>query len=390
MKQETGTIHIDTYFTCLEHMKRKFERDGRKYPVKTDSRESYLQWKQEIRQKLWELLGLSEMETCPLDSRTEEIVLLENGILREKVRIQVEPGVWMTMYILIPENARNRKDGGNCKNTGNQEKDQRPSCVIAPPGHQGAGKYSVAGCRDIPAVKKMIDHYHYDYGMQLAKRGLVVLCPDCRGFGERREQALWGDEEQVFLNSSCFHLAHMAEPLGMTVAGMLTWDLMRLVDYIEKRDEWDLENIGCVGFSGGGMQTLWLAAMDERIARACISGYMYGYQESLLELNGNCSCNYVPGLWKLVDMGDVGAMIAPRPLIIQSCREDHLNGKRGIANAVRQVEIIRLAYQCLDAGDHLYHQICEGGHQWHEEAADLFADSLNDTSLRKPFTPNII
>ena len=45
MKQETGTIHIDTYFTCLEHMKRKFERDGRQYPVKTDSRESYLQWK---------------------------------------------------------------------------------------------------------------------------------------------------------------------------------------------------------------------------------------------------------------------------------------------------------------------------------------------------------
>lgn len=114
------------------------------------------------------------------------------------VRIQVEPGVWMTMYILIPENARNRKDGRNCEKTGNQEKDQRPSCVIAPPGHQGAGKYSVAGCRDIPAVKKMIDHYHYDY--------------------------------------------------GITVAGMLTWDLMRLVDYIEKRDEWDLENIGCVRF----------------------------------------------------------------------------------------------------------------------------------------------
>lgn len=365
MSQET--IHIDTYFTCLEHMKRQFDRKGRQCPVKTESRDAYVQWKQEMRQKLWELLGLSEMETCPLESRTEERVLLKNGILREKVRIQVEPDVWMPVYILIPEKAQTKGPG------------QRPSCVIAPPGHQGAGKYSVAGCREIPAVNKMIDHYHYDYGMQLAERGFVALCPDCRGFGERREEALWGDEEQAFLNSTCFHLAHMAEPLGMTVAGMLTWDLMRLVDYIEQRGEWDPDDIGCVGFSGGGMQTLWLAAMDDRIARACISGYLYGYRDSLLELNGNCSCNYVPGLWKLADMGDIGALIAPRPLIIQSCREDHLNGKRGIANVTEQVDIIRSAYRCLGAEMRLHHQILGGGHQWHEEGADLFAELGKET-----------
>lgn len=353
-----GTVHIDTFYTCRKRMERQFERFGRQNPVQTDTREHYWQWKKQIREKLSGLLGLDMMERCDLNSRVEERLCVEPGITREKVVIQVEPDVWMPVYILIPDRAE--KSG------------ERLSCVIAPPGHQGAGKYTVAGCYGIPAADKMIAHYHYDYGMQLAREGFAVLCPDCRGFGERREEALQKDDEQSFLNSTCFHLSHMAEPLGMTVAGMLTWDLMRLIDYVEERDEWNLNDIGCLGFSGGGMQTLWLAAMDDRVSRACISGYMYGYKDSLLKLNGNCSCNYVPNLWKYVDMGDIGALIAPRPLLIQSCRADHLNGERGIDNALEQVEIIRSAYECLESEENLCHNICEGGHQWHEEAVGRF------------------
>lgn len=359
MKEERQrTVSIVSYYTCLGNMEKKSEKFGRKHPVKTDTEEAYQKWKEESRKILWELLGMDKMEFCPLQSRVTERAQAEDGILREHVLIQVEPDVWMPVEILIPQVS--------------SEKNNRLSCVIAPPGHQGAGKYTVAGHYEIPAVNDMIQYYHYDYGMQLARRGFVALCPDCRGFGERRERNLWGEEEEKFLNSSCFHLAHMAEPLGMTVAGMLTWDLMRLVDYIEERNEWNLSDIGCLGFSGGGMQTLWLAAMDERIARACISGYMYGYRDSLLKLNGNCSCNYVPHLWEYFDMGDIGAMIAPRPLLIQSGSGDHLNGEHGIANVREQVEIIRSAYRCLKKEEHLHHTVHSGGHQWHEEDIAIF------------------
>lgn len=44
-----------------------------------------------------------------------------------------------------------------------------------------------------------------------------------------------------------------------------TWDLMRLIDYVAARGAWSLRELGCVGFSGGGMQTLYLAALDERV-----------------------------------------------------------------------------------------------------------------------------
>lgn len=344
-------VSVKRYYGSLRGMECKFENRARKAAFCGESKEEWLVWKENTRRLLWKLLGLDHMEKCELSPVTEERIVLDHGIVREKVVIQTEPEVWMPFYILIP------------KNTGGKKQ----SCFIAPPGHQGGGKYSVAGCYEIPAIAEMIRFYNYDYGMQLAKLGYVVLCPDSRGFGERRDEALQNDEETSFLNSTCFQLAHMAEPLGQTVAGMCTWDLMRLIDYIEERDEWRTDTLGCLGFSGGGMQTLWLAALDERVRQAVISGYMYGYRDSLLKMNGNCSCNYVPGLWEHVDMGDIGSLIAPRPLMVQSCTEDPLNGERGIINVMEQMEVIRSAYRLFEMEDRVVHDICAGGHCWHGE-----------------------
>jgi hypothetical protein len=166
----------------------------------------------------------------------------------------------------------------------------------------------------------------------------------------------------------------MAEPLGQTVIGMHTWDMMKLIDYIEQRADLKPGKIGCLGFSGGGMLSLWLSALEDRIGLTVISGYMYGYKDSLLDLNGNCSCNYVPRLWEHVDMGDIGALLAPKPVMIQSCLKDPLNGARGMANVYEQIDIIRKAYALNNASDFLYHDICEGGHKWNEDMLEAFLD----------------
>lgn len=342
---------IETYYTTLQSMQERFEKEERKNRFQAKTVEEYINWKRETRKLLAELIGLPKMKTCDLAPKLLESIEAEEGIRREKVVIQVELQVYMPMYILIPKTVRQGEI----------------QCFMAIPGHQGAGKFSVAGCYDIPAVKACIDKYHYDYGMQLAREGFVTFCPDCRGFGERREFALQAEDENSFVNGSCFQLSHMAEPLGMTVAGMNTWDIMRLLDYIGTRTEWNTEKVGCLGFSGGGMQTLWAAALDDRIAVAAISGYLYGYKEALLERNGNCNCNYVPHLWEHVDMGDIGALLAPRPVWVQSCEGDHLNGIRGIKNVTEQLDIMRSAYDLYGAEDKVFHEICPGGHQWHEE-----------------------
>ena len=66
---------------------------------------------------------------------------------------------------------------------------------------------------------------------------------------------------------------------------------------------------------------MWLAAMDERIRLAVISGYIHGYYDSILECH-LCPCNYAPSLWLLGDISDICALIAPRPLFAENGTED--------------------------------------------------------------------
>lgn len=351
--------HVDKYYTCLEIMKQKFDKYARKNPVHTESKEAYEVWAKEARNELFRLFGMDKMDSCDLMPEQLETVELSDGMKREKWLIQVEPSVFMPFYVIYPAPCNQKYIEYNER--------QKPACVIAPHGHQGGGKESVAGRYEIPAIASAIEKFEYDYGMQLAKKGYVTICPDARGYAQRRELAYQKDEESPYLSGTCYHLAHMAEPLGMTVMGMLVWDLMRLVDFIYEYNEWDVSELGCVGFSGGGMQTLMTAAMDIRIKKMIISGYLYGYKDSLLILNGNCNCNYVPHLWEHFDMGDIGALLAPRRVIIQSCNKDHLNGPRGLENVKEQLAVMRSVYALYGAEESILHDIREGGHCWHGE-----------------------
>lgn len=353
---ETSLPKIEACYGSLSSMLRKFDRFARQDCFRGQSVEEFEEWREKTRRLLSGLLGLEKMEECDLHPITmEKAVTLPDGIRREHIRIQTEPDIWMTMYLLIPADA-----------------DPNTRLFLCPPGHNGAGKYTVAGLGEYGAIKEKIEQYQYDYGMQLAKKGFVAVCPDCRGFGERREEVADAKDPVLGLKGDCYWLAHMGEPLGIPAAGMLVWDLMRLIDYLELRNEWDTEHIGCLGFSGGGMQTLYLAALDERIQYAVISGYMYGFRDALLTLNRNCSCNYIPHLWEHLDMGDIASLIAPRPLVIQSCRQDRLNGPRGIVNTVEQAAVIEKAYRLCHAEKLPLHDICEGGHQWHGERLDMY------------------
>ena len=290
-------------YGSLASMLRKYDRYARQDAFRGSTPEEFRQWREDTRSLLHSLLGTCKMERGIQDARRMETVFTEEGIRREHWRIQVEPEVWMTLFLLAP--------AGAGKDT---------PVILCPPGHNGAGKYSVAGVRDYPPITEKIDHYHYDYGLQLAKQGCVTVCPDCRGFGERREDPEDTRRLPEGLKGDCYRLAHMGEPLGIPVLGMLTWDLARLIDWLEEDRRFNTDRLGAVGFSGGGMQTLWLAALDDRVKFAAVSGYMYGYRDALLTLNNNCSCNYVPHLWEHLDMGDIASLIAPRPLWVQSCR----------------------------------------------------------------------
>ena len=341
---------IENNYGTLRSMLRKFERFSRQNRFTGSTTEEFVQWRIDMRQLISDLLGLEKMESCPLNAQMQDYTVLPDGIRREHWTIQTEPDVIMPFFLLIPPEANNMTVPFLC-----------------PCGHGGAGKYSVAGLSDYGAVAERIEFYGYDYGLYLAKLGFVTLCPDARGFGERRENL---EDTRVIpqaLKGDCARLAHMGEPLGIPVAGMLTWDLMRACDYLLQRGDWNYSKLGIIGFSGGGMQALWLSALDDRVKSVVISGYLYGARDALLILNENCSCNYVPHLWEHLDIGDVASLIAPRPMLVQSCRNDRLNGPRGLQNVEEQIAVVRSAYKLFGDEKRLVHQICEGPHHFHQE-----------------------
>jgi len=241
-------MRLDRFYTAEAHLARRFERVGRRLGVRGESAEELRTWQSELRGAVARCLGMDTFEPCPLRIETRGRERLQDHI-REDLVLETEPGVRMPFYLLLPLHIA----------------EPRPA-VIAPHGHGSAGKFPVAGRRDIPAVAETIEGHNYDYGLQLVRRGFVVFCPDARGHGERCEET--GEllaSSPHFLASTCHRLALKGMPLGQSVAGMWTWDLMRLLDYAQTRAEVDPERIGCAGLSGGGLQTLFLAALDERI-----------------------------------------------------------------------------------------------------------------------------
>lgn len=345
------TIKTEKYYTSMENLLDVFEKESRRNGFIPSDEEDYLKWKKNLRSVLLDITGISKMEKCDLEPQITESVDFD-GYRRDKVLIKTQDKVIMPFYVFVPEDMK---------------KNEKRPCMIAPHGHGSAGKYSPSGRRDIPAVEDAINKYNYDYAIRFVQEGYIAFAHDARGFGERRESTGQGESEEKFMNSTCIQLNHMAISLGLSLTGMWTWDIMRLIDYIYTREDCDNERIGCGGLSGGGLQTLWAAALDDRIKCAVISGYFYGYRDSLLKLSGNCGCNYVPDLWRHADMGDIGALIAPRALLIETGSKDPLNGERGLKNVYEQLDITGRAYDIFNKRDYLFHHVFDGEHLWNGE-----------------------
>jgi hypothetical protein len=79
--------------------------------------------------------------------------------------------------------------------------------------------------------------------------------------------------------------------------------------------EVDRARIGCAGLSLGGEMSMWLAAMDPRIAACVSSGFLTTMDQMEYD---HCMCWTFDGLRELVDFADIFGLIAPRPLQCQN------------------------------------------------------------------------
>ncbi|HUC04042.1 MAG TPA: acetylxylan esterase [Acidimicrobiales bacterium] len=292
-------------------------------------------WLERRRARLVELLGPTP-EPVPLRLETTESVACD-GYRRDRVVFDTERDMSVPAYLLVPDG---RSEPG--------------AAVLACHGH-GPGKSQAVGLEFTNAPNS-------DYALALVREGYVVLAPDLRCFGERLD---WQPEDHYACDTNLVH-AVMA---GSNPLTQNLWDLSRALDVLSEHPLVDPARLGMVGLSYGGTVTLFTAALDDRVAAAVVSGYFSSWREAHKMPWNMCGSQVLFDMLGHLEHEDLGALIAPRPLLIETGTEDYLFPVAAATEAVRRS---RLVYDHHGAGDRLVHDVFEGEHQWHGTEAIPF------------------
>lgn len=225
-----------------------------------------------LRKKITEKAGVLINHQLPLNIREMGTIKLK-GYSIKKIIFQTRPGMYATANLYIP-------DG----------KGPFPA-VIHTHGHWMNAK----------ADEEMIQPVCHS----LSLNGYVCLVIDAFGAGER--STIHGHPE--------YHGSNLGASLmniGESLMGIQISDNIRGVDLLCSLPFVDAKRIGATGASGGGNQTMWLAAMDERI-KAAVPVVSVGTFESYV-MRSNCICELLIDGLTFTEEAGVLSLIAPRAI----------------------------------------------------------------------------
>jgi dienelactone hydrolase len=236
----------------------------------------------------------------------------------EKVLIETMPGYWL---------------GGNLYRP--VGKSGKLPAIASPHGHWIYGRLEDSNLGSIPARC-----------INLARLGFVVLAYDMVGyndtvqtphdFGSPRHQ-LWG-----------------FGPLGLQL-----WNSIRVLDFLESLPEVDPKRIGATGASGGGTQTFLLAAVDDRVA--------YSAPVNMISsiMQGGSPCENAPNLRVGANNMEIGAMMAPRPMIMVAATGDWTKNTPTV-----EYPAVRSIYRLYDAESKLESVQFDAPHNYNQQSRE--------------------
>jgi dienelactone hydrolase len=294
-------------------------------------------WRERFAARLDDLLAPWPEAVDPDLEITEEVV--DRGYRRQRVVFDVESDMSVPAFLLVPD-----------------DRSAPGSAVLAVHGH-GPGKARICGLDpETPPGG--------DYAAELARRGHLVLAPDLRCFGERAD---WNPDDHYACDTNLVHQVMAGwNPMTQNI-----WDLARSLDVLEAHPLVDPGRLGAVGFSYGGTLSLFLAATDRRVAAVVVSGYFSSWAESHKVPWNMCGSQILHGMLGRIEHVDLGALVVPRPLLVESGRHDPLFPW---TEARAALATLRPLYERAGAGDRLVHDVFEGEHEWHGAVAYSFLD----------------
>ncbi len=276
-----------------------------------DAPEQWQQRQTEMKQLLRKTVGLFPEKT-PLNARlTGEVK--KDGYRIENIIYESLPGFYVTASLFIPDNL----------------KGPAPAILFCS-GHS----------------TEVYRKQSYQLPLlNLVKKGFVVLAIDPLGQGERLQYFNPETGKSILGGSTREHSYPSVQTalIGQPVARYFTWDGIRGIDYLVSRKEVDAQRIGVHGISGGGTQTAYISALDERVTASAPACYITSFRR-LMESIGvqDGEQNFYRGILNGIDHGDFIVVRAPKPTLIMATTHDFFNiqGTRETYEEVKKVYTI--------------------------------------------------
>jgi dienelactone hydrolase len=206
---------------------------------------------------------------------------------------------------------------------------------------------------------------------QLAEKGFIAVAIDGRYHGERSQTGSGSVTYQEAI--ALAWKTGKGHPFYFDTV----WDVMRLVDYLQTRDDVDKDRVGVIGFSKGGIETYLSAAVDPRIAVAvpCIGLQSFrwalennawkprvgtisdafksavkdaGVAEPNADFVRKFYARLVPGIDDKFDGPAMAPLIAPRPLLVINGDSDDRTPLEGLKLCTNAAQA---AYHAAGADD---------------------------------------
>lgn len=219
----------------------------------------------------------------------------------EKVLIQTLPGYWLGGNLYRPIGKQGKFPG-----------------IVSPHGHWKKGRLEHTETGSIPARC-----------ISFARQGYVAFCYDMVGYNDTNQttHGFGGPAEQLWAFG----------PLGLQL-----WNSIRALDFVQSLPDVDPTRLAATGASGGATQTFLLSAVDDRVKFSSPVNMISAIMQ------GGSPCENAPGLRVDAFNVEIGAMMAPRPMLMVSATGDWTkNTPREEYPAIRDI------YKLYDAESNL-------------------------------------
>lgn len=290
--------------------------------------DEFSQWQQEVRSRLLELMAFPDVPPQP----EPKLVSLKprEGYRLEKWELFPEPGSVVSVLVLVPDHATT----------------ERPvPAVLCFPGSSGTKEYLAGEDEPHPDLKVPAHAEKNRMALEYVRAGMVAVAVDHPCNGELIER----DGQRLIRGSARDKLSRDLIYAGRSYLGLSSFQKMQVLRWVKTLYVVDMKRIAVSGHSLGTEPAMVLAVLDPDVAAVVLNDFVHGKREQDLALarsmNGKSvfftggMWHCVPGMWKWLDLPDLVAAMAPRPVLATE------GGVKASLDAVRR------AYEVAGAKD---------------------------------------